>query len=257
METVALIAVVVLLVIVVAAAAWFLTRQRRRSEQLQEQFGPEYEQTVKATGDRRRAEEDLEERAKRVEQLSIRRLDAHERDRFVMQWRHVQTLFVDQPSSAVAKADELVGKVMEARGYPVADFERRAADVSVDHPQVVHHYRTAHDIASRERADGGDTEALRQAMVHYRALFADLLETDEPEASNAGRERPRSEVNDERSTEPRVPPRVEEPRVEELRSGDRRTDDDPAIRATRAEPSRTIDAEDADDRRSDITGRSA
>jgi predicted nucleic acid-binding protein len=169
---IALIAVVALLAVV----GW-LAGERRRSTQLKERFGPEYDRTVASTGERKEAETELERRRRRVDQLRIRPLDDNERDRFTAMWRVVQTRFVDEPAEAVHDADLLIGKVMAARGYPVADFEQRAADVSVNHPQVVDHYRIAHGIAERGGGTTADTEDLRQAMVHYRALFSDLLET--------------------------------------------------------------------------------
>jgi hypothetical protein len=180
MDTTQLLAVVVvvLLLVIVAGVAWYAREQRRHTERLRERFGPEYKRTVDDIGDRRRAEEELEARAERVQKLNIRPLDREERSRFADAWRSVQARFVDEPPEAVAAADQLVGEVMDARGYPVADFDQRASDVSVDHPQVVDHYRIAHDIAGRQRGDRADTEALRQAMVHYRALFADLLGDD-------------------------------------------------------------------------------
>jgi hypothetical protein len=164
------------LVIAVGVAFW-LYSQKRKTENLREQFGPEYERAVDEHGDRREAEHRLEERKERVEKLQIRPLESAERDRFAERWRTTQAEFVDEPRAAVKHADDLIGEVMEARGYPVGDFERRAEDVSVEHPRVVEHYRTAHDIAVRSDRGDADTEALREAMVHYRALFEDLLET--------------------------------------------------------------------------------
>lgn len=175
MNATLLVLVVLALLVVAIAAAWYMSRQRR-SEALRSKFGPEYDRTVDTTGDRREAEAELETRARRVEALHIRPLDATERDGFAERWRAVQGRFVDDPRAAVVEADDLIGQVMEARGYPVADFEQRAADVSVDHPQVVDHYRLAHGIAGRTDRLGPNTEELRQAMVHYRALFSDLLE---------------------------------------------------------------------------------
>jgi hypothetical protein len=168
------------LVIVVAAVAgvawWF--GQRRRTERLKDTFGPEYERTVDAADSRRRAEAELEARQQRVESLDIHELSPGESARFADRWRVVQALFVDDPARAVDQADTLIGEVMRARGYPVGDFEQRAADISVGHPQVVDHYRVAHRIAARRDRDA-DTEALRQAFVHYRALFAELLDHGE------------------------------------------------------------------------------
>lgn len=179
-QTLLLVGVVVALLAVVG---WLLY-ERRRSEQLRSEFGSEYKRTVETTGDKRAAEAELRERQERVEALDIRPLPANERDSYAQQWREVQARFVDEPGTAITDADALIGKVMEARGYPVSDFEQRVADVSVGHANVVEHYRAAHEIASRRDDLSTDTEALRQAMVHYRALFEDLLEstngTDKP-----------------------------------------------------------------------------
>ena len=182
-----LIVVLVIVVAVVAATAWWYS-QKRRSEQLHQRFGPEYERAVDEHGDRGRAEAALEDRKERVEQLHLRPLSADQRDRFGPEWRHLQARFVDVPEEAVKQADSLVAEVMAARGYPTGDFEQRVADVSVDHPQVVEHYRAAHAIALRTNEGGqANTEDLRQAMVHYRALFENLLETDTPEPISTSR----------------------------------------------------------------------
>jgi hypothetical protein len=171
------IGLIVLLVIAVGAAIW-MYQQKKRTEELRDRFGPEYERAVRAEGDRSRAEADLDARAKRVEQLDIRPLSNRERDQFSESWRATQTRFVDDPVGATREADELVAEVMQVRGYPMGDFERRAADVSVDHPGVVEHYRAAHAIAMRTESGSENTEELRIALVHYRALFEDLLETE-------------------------------------------------------------------------------
>jgi hypothetical protein len=167
---------IVVLAALVAGVAWWAS-PRRRTDRLRTKFGLEYERTVEATDDRRRAEADLEAREERVGSFDIRPLSGGDRARFGERWRVVQALFVDDPLMAVEQADTLIGEVMRMRGYPIADFEQRAADVSVDHPQVVDHYRIAHRIADRRIAGEVDTEQLRQAFVHYRALFAELLET--------------------------------------------------------------------------------
>ena len=169
-----IIVAVVIIGILVAAVWWYSMRQR--SAKLQEKFGPEYERTVAEKGDTRKAEDDLTDRQKRVSKLEIRPLAADERRRFNDEWRAVQARFVDDPSAAVRDADTLVGRVMEARGYPVGDFEQRAADVSVDHPTVLEHYRAAHAVALRHAQGQASTEDLRQAMVNYSALFDELLE---------------------------------------------------------------------------------
>jgi FtsZ-interacting cell division protein ZipA len=169
-----IIVAVVIIAILVAAVWWYSMRQR--SAKLQEKFGPEYERTVAEKGDTRKAEDELTDRQKRVSKLEIKPLAADERRRFNDEWRAVQARFVDDPSAAVRDADTLVGRVMEARGYPVGDFEQRAADVSVDHPTVLEHYRAAHAVALRHAQGQASTEDLRQAMVNYRALFDELLE---------------------------------------------------------------------------------
>jgi len=165
-----------LVVLLIAALAVWAT-QRRRSADLRRRFGPEYERTVEASRNRLQAEKELWARQERVDALEIRPLEPAARDRFEERWREVQAMFVDDPGNAVDQADRLIGQVMRARGYPVGDFDQRAADISVDHPHVVDHYRTAHAIAVKRRSGEGATEQLRQAFVHYRALFADLLET--------------------------------------------------------------------------------
>lgn len=171
-----IIAIGLVAIVAVGALIWW-AGQRRRTEQLKDRFGPEYARTVETADDRKRAEQELQARQERIDALDIRPLSAKNRARFGERWRVVQSLFVDDPSMAVEQADTLIGEVMRARGYPVGDFEQRAADVSVNHPQVVDHYRTAHKIAERRATTDVNTEALRQAFVHYRALFADLLET--------------------------------------------------------------------------------
>ena len=163
--------------VVVGAIVWYALQQRRTA-QLKEGFGPEYERTVRETGDRRDAEERLSERRERREELDIRPLSPEARERYAESWRQVQAHFVDEPAGAVVDADRLVQEVMHERGYPMEDFEAQADLVSVDHPDVVHHYREGHEIyLSYDRGDAS-TEDLRQAMKHYRALFEDLLETE-------------------------------------------------------------------------------
>lgn len=188
MDTIWIVVAVIALVVVLGAAWWGL-QQRRRTERLAERYGPEYQRTLAEAGDRRAAEQELEEREKRVKELDIKPLAPQDRDRFATSWREVQARFVDDPSGAVAEGDRLVEQVMEARGYPTVDFGERAAYVSVDHGTVVEEYRAAHEIAERHAStEGGvETEDLRQAMVHYRAIFEDLLETAEPEPVEAPR----------------------------------------------------------------------
>jgi hypothetical protein len=167
--------VVIALVIAVGVAVWFYT-QRRRTQNLRERFGPEYDRTVQHSDDRGRAEGKLKERQERVEQLNIRALSAKEREQFAENWRSVQAQFLDDPAEATKDADRLVREVMQTRGYPVGDIEQRTADISVDHPQVVEHYRAAHTIALRNDEGQAGTEELRQGLMHYRALFEELLE---------------------------------------------------------------------------------
>ncbi len=181
--------IVVVAVIIVAAIAWSIWARRRRGA-LREQFGPEYGHVVDETGSERRATKVLEERQERVDNLDIRPLATDEAERFSARWREVQAKFVDNPTLATGEADDLVQQVMNARGYPVADFETRAADISVHHPHVVEHYRAAHAVADRAFRGEASTEDLRQALIHYRALFEDLLETT-PGAPRRAEERVR------------------------------------------------------------------
>jgi hypothetical protein len=150
----------------------------QRSRALRRRFGPEYERTAERAGGNRAAEAELRRREKRREQLEIRSLTPEAQRRYAIRWREVQAQFVDQPASAVSQADLLVGEAMRERGYPVEEFDQRAADVSVDHPDVAENYRAAHTIALANRTDGATTEDLRQAMVHYRALFDRLIEVE-------------------------------------------------------------------------------
>ena len=169
-------AIVVIAIIVVIAA---LASRNARSRHLQQRFGPEYDRTVRTSGDRSIAERELTAREDRVKRMHIEELPAGARARYTEEWRTVQTRFVDQPREALKDADRLVESVMRDRGYPMNDFEQRAADISPDHPQVVDNYRIAHGIAARTETGEVSTEDLRQAMVHYRTLFDDLLGTDE------------------------------------------------------------------------------
>jgi hypothetical protein len=175
MDPTILVVLVVVLALLAVGAVFFM--QQRKRTHLRDTFGPEYERAVRETGDRRSAEKELERREERVRQLEIRPLSAEQRARFTHAWRNVQARFVDAPSESITEADRLVTEVMEARGYPMGDFDQRAADISVDHPRVVENYRAARDISLRNRRGEASTEDLRQAMVHYRSLFEDLLET--------------------------------------------------------------------------------
>lgn len=185
MNTTEIIFIIAVAVVAIAAVAFWYTR-RRRSETLRKEFGPEYRRAVDKYGDPTKAEAELVARRERVSKLELRTLTAEEQSRFSDAWKKTQARFVDEPSRAVNEADGLVKEVMRARGYPVGDFEQRAADVSVDHPTVVTNYRAAYDIASRNKSGNATTEDLRQAMVHYRSLFQELLaqpETHKKEAA--------------------------------------------------------------------------
>jgi hypothetical protein len=185
LSTTELALIIGLAVIVVTGiiVAWVLVR-KRRTARLRTQFGgSEYDRAVKEDGSRRHAEAGLNERTARVESLNIRPLAPGDRARFVESWRRVEARFVDGPGGAVTEADQLLGDVMSTRGYPVSDFEQRAADISVDHPLVLENYRTAHEIALRQTKGQANTEDLRQAMIHYRTLFEELV--GEPELTRA------------------------------------------------------------------------
>jgi hypothetical protein len=179
MSTELVILLVVAALAIGAGAAFFFMR-RRRSDDLRRSFGQEYGRTVEETGDRGKAERELEKRRERVEQLQIQPLPAGEADGYARGWRDVQKRFVDEPETAVAEADRMITDVMQRRGYPMAEFEQRAADLSVHHARVVDNYRAAQQLADRSRNGGASTEDLRQAMVHYRVLFEDLLEGGAP-----------------------------------------------------------------------------
>jgi len=170
-----MIIVIVIAILAIGAAVWMYF-QKKRTQDLRSKFGPEYDKAVDVHNDRALAESDLEKRAKRVAQFHIRSLREEERTRYAEDWRVEQSLFVDDPRTAVKHADILVQEVMKQRGYPVSDFEQNATDLSVDHPRVVEHYRIAHEIAIRDARGQGSTEDLRKAMVSYRTLFEELLE---------------------------------------------------------------------------------
>ena len=188
------IAIAVVAIIVLAAIVYAVYRQQR-SKALKDKFGPEYDRAVDSYGGQGRAESVLAKREKRVEKLDIHPLTPQESSRFAAQWKTVQMRFVDDPASSIGDADRLVAQVMGARGYPMADFEQRAADISVSHPGVVEHYRAAHEIAQKHRQRPVSTEELRKAFLHYRELFASLLEVEPArrEAVEADREE-RTEV---------------------------------------------------------------
>ncbi|HLY17171.1 MAG TPA: hypothetical protein VKR61_08090 [Bryobacteraceae bacterium] len=174
-----LVIILIVVVAVLAAGVVWLAISRQKSKHLRARFGPEYQRTVAEMGAAGKAERDLARREKRVERLKIRPLPPATRDRLAEAWRKEQSRFLDDPQGAVLEADRLVMETMNLRGYPVADFEQRADDLSVDHAQVVQNYRAAHDIVARHKVGQADTEDLRQAFVHYRALFDELLEMQE------------------------------------------------------------------------------
>jgi hypothetical protein len=165
-----------LAIVAVALAAWALT-QREKTRKLKNKFGPEYDRVIEQEKNPRRAEAMLEERQKRVQKYQIRPLTREEADMYAAKWRIVQEHFVDDPRDAVAQADSLVTDAMRVRGYPMSDFDQRAADLSVDHPTAVEDYRTAHAIAMRDAQGSASTEDLRKAMQHYRSLFEHVLDT--------------------------------------------------------------------------------
>ena len=169
--TIIIVAAIILAVILITAIVF----RRRRTQQLRSDFGPEYDRAVRQAGDRRHAEAELADRRKRVEHLDIHALDAGQRERFISSWTGVQAEFVDDPKTALAHADDLVSDVMKAEGYPMGTFEQRAADLSVEHPTVVQNYRAGHDIALRHKSGQASTEDLRQAMIHFRELFSELV----------------------------------------------------------------------------------
>jgi FtsZ-interacting cell division protein ZipA len=176
--------VVVVIALIIIAAIAFITSRKRRSDRLRQRFGPEYDRVVRQEGDTRKAEGVLEFRTKRREKFKIHPLSDADRSSYLVRWNEVQARFVDDPKGAVTVADSLVTDVMQARGYPIGEFEQRAADLSVDYPTIVENYRAAHEIALRHSAGQASTEDLRQAMVHYRALFQELLE--EPHSQRKG-----------------------------------------------------------------------
>ncbi len=167
--------ILVICAVVVGLLAWFML-MKRRTQKLRTRFGPEYDYALKEHGSR--AEAILERREKRVEKYHIVRLTREDRERFAEAWRNEQSRFVDDPKQAVLEGDHLVQEVMKLRGYPMGEFEQVAADISVDHPYVVDNYRAAHAIAERAQRGEANTEDLRKAMVYYRDLFEDLLETN-------------------------------------------------------------------------------
>jgi len=202
MDTWVWIVIAAVVVVVVLAIIWSATRARR-SRALQDTFGREYDRTVDNAGDRRTAERELLERQKRHDELELKPLSPEARDGYVRRWQSTQTRFVDDPKGAVAEADALVQDVMKERGYPTDDFDRRVSDISVDHPDLVEKYRTAHGIAQKSDRGEASTEDMRHSVRHYRALFAVLLDTGDDSVENVDDVDSRDEarVDDARNVE--------------------------------------------------------
>jgi hypothetical protein len=188
MDTRVLIPVILVVIAVIVAAAIIISR-RRKSEHLKQQFGPEYDRTLKMHGDPSKAETVLADREKRVGKFSLRPLTPADRDRYATEWSAVQRRFVDDPSTAVTQADKLVTNVMAARGYPMGDFEQRAADISVNYPTLVENYRSAREVTVLHAKGESSTEDLRRAMVYFRSLFDELLETNKSQRVGETHER--------------------------------------------------------------------
>ncbi len=191
MSTGVIVAIVIGVVVLIALIAVLavVAKRRRKSKQLQEHYGPEYDREMERTGSRKDAESQLDERQERRKQLDIRPLDPQSRDRYAESWRTMQARFVDDPETSVRESHRLVGEVMRERGYPVGDdFDRQAEDVSVDHPELASNYRSAHEISRRNDRGEASTEDLRQALVHYRSLFDELLESRSGEQQHQERE---------------------------------------------------------------------
>jgi hypothetical protein len=183
MSTWVWIVIAVAAVVVILAIAWSAMRAKR-TRALQDTFGGEYDRTVNQASNRRTAERELLDRKKQHDQLDIRPLSPESRDRYLQRWQSTQSRFVDDPRGAVAEADTLVQEVMQERGYPTKDFERRVADISVEHPNLVEKYRTANGIARASERGEASTEDMRHSVRHYRALFDELLETDDASVEN-------------------------------------------------------------------------
>ena len=173
-----LIIAVVLVLVVVGAIFGVIFARRNRSQGFKNKFGPEYDRTVQSAGDEKKAQAELNERKKHVDSLDIRPLSSGERERYQAEWTAIQAKFVDQPGQATVEADHLIMDVMKVRAYPRSDFEQRAADISVNYPALVSNYRAAREIAIKNEQHSANTEELRQSMIHYRALFDELLKEE-------------------------------------------------------------------------------
>lgn len=178
MSTLTITIIVVAVVVIIGVILGLIFTGRNRSEKFHKDFGPEYDRTVQTMGGEKKAQTELNERQKHVAALDIRPLSVSERERYLAEWTAVQSKFVDEPGQAIKDADRLIVEVMQLRGYPVSDFEQRAADISVQYPALVSNYRGAREIAIKNKENQANTEELRQAMIYYRSLFDELLKTE-------------------------------------------------------------------------------
>jgi uncharacterized protein YneF (UPF0154 family) len=178
MSTLTITIIVVVVVVIIGVILGLIFARHNRSEKFHKDFGTEYDRTVQTMGGEKKAQTELNERQKHVETLDIRPLSVSEHDRYLAEWTAVQSKFVDEPGQAIADADRLIVEVMQIRGYPVSDFEQRAADISVNYPALVSNYRGAREIANKNKLGQASTEELRQAMIYYRSLFEELLKTE-------------------------------------------------------------------------------
>ncbi|GGK49323.1 hypothetical protein Ppa06_62520 [Planomonospora parontospora subsp. parontospora] len=226
-DTLVWVAAVVVAVVAIVAVGYAVLRQRRR-HRLRDRFGPEYDRTVRERENRREAEQELLAREQRFDSLDIRPLSPEARQAYAKKWTEVQERFVDAPGFSVTEADQLVTSVMADRGYPTEDFEQRIADLSVAHGRTLDHYRKAHEISGRAVRQAASTEELRQAMVHYRALFEELLEAPGSRGADDGspRNAPRSGSprNGSLGERPERPSHDRSPRHAEAGSGQARED---------------------------------
>jgi hypothetical protein len=176
--------IIIVVAIVAVAAIVVFALMKRRTEHLKEQFGPEYKRAVQESGNKYRAEAQLEKLEKEVKGFTLHPLAKEDAARFRDSWKTLQAMFVDDPNRALRDADRLISEVMATRGYPLSDFDKQAAQLSVDHSAVVEHYRAAHEVAARQERGGASTEEVRGALLHYRALFEELVV--EPRVKTAG-----------------------------------------------------------------------
>jgi hypothetical protein len=172
------IVIVIVVVVILGIILGLIFSRRQKTEKLQNKFGSEYDRTVESLGDDKRAQKELEDRQKHVEELKIRPLTEVEHERYLAEWASVQSKFVDEPGAAIVDADHIIMEVMQLRNYPVSDFDQRAADISVKYPKVVSNYRAARAISIKNMDNTADTEELRTAMIHYRSLFDELLKSE-------------------------------------------------------------------------------